>query len=130
MRFIRPLTPEEIQSLYHGYINGKKHYFRLKCKSLLMSHEGKTISEIAAFAKKTPRTIRNWLNNFEKHGVAKLIIHNGRGIKAPLDTLTKEQIKLVKKEIEKNYQNLKAVCVILRSRRRITFRFDFIRIYF
>jgi transposase len=112
-RFIRPLTPDEISTLDYGYENGAKHYFRVKCKSILMSNEGKTIFEIAAFAKKTTRTIRNWFDSFEAHGPEKLVISKGRGIKAPLDALTGDQVKLVKKEIKKNYQNLKAVCTIL-----------------
>lgn len=104
---------DEISSLEYGYEHGKKHYFRVKCKSLLMSNEGKVISEIAAFAKKTPRTIRNWFNDFENQGTEKLVIRKGRGIDAPLDALNEEQIKLVKQEIRNNYQNIKAVCTNL-----------------
>lgn len=113
MRYIRNLTEEEIASLTYGYQNGKKHYFRVKCKSLLMSHEGKTIAEIVLFSKKTPRTIRNWFNSFEKFGLENLVIRSGRGIKAALDSLTEEQIKFVKAELGQSYQNLKKVCTKL-----------------
>ena len=113
MRYIRTLSADEISGLEYGYKNGKKHYFRVKCKSLLLSNEGKTIFEIAAFAGKTQRTVRNWFNDFEQYGIEKLILKPGRGVKAILDSLTAEQIDIVKKEIRKNYQNLKAVCTIL-----------------
>lgn len=112
-RYIKSLTAEEKYSLEYGYKNGKKHYFRIKCKSILMSNEGDHISQIAAFAKKTPRTIRNWFNDFEKNGIVKLVIGKGRGIKAPLDALNEDQIKEIKTEIGKNYQNIKSVCTIL-----------------
>lgn len=112
-RYIKTLTVEEVSSLEYGYKNGRKHYFRVKCKSILMSNEGKKISQIVVFSKKTPRTIRNWFNDFEKNGIGKLAIGSGRGIKAPLDALNEEQIKELKTEISKNYQNLKGVCTIL-----------------
>lgn len=113
MRNIKELTADEIFGLEYGYINGKQHYFRVKCKGILMSNEGKTVSQIAEYAQKTPRTIRNWFDDFEQHGIERLIIQSGRGIKANLDALSCEQIKLVKAEIRKNYQNLKAVSSIL-----------------
>lgn len=115
-RYIKPLTAEEIVNLEYGYENGKKHYFRLKCKCILLSNEGKKISEIADFAKKTARTIRNWFNDYEKYGIEKFVIGKGRGIKASLDSLTEEEIKVVKEEIRKNYQNIKAVCTNLSNK--------------
>ena len=115
-RYIKTLTIEEITSLEYGYENGKKHYFRLKCKCILLSNEGKKITEIAKFANKTVRTIRNWFNDYEKYGIEKLVIDKGRGIKASLDSLTEEEIEVVKEEIRKNYQNIKAVCTILSSK--------------
>jgi len=113
MRYLRTLSPTEISTLEYGYQYGKKHYFRIKCKSLLMSHEGKTIKEIVLFAEKTPRTILNWFNAFEQSGMGDLVIQAGRGVKAVLDSLTEEQIKLVKNELSQNYQSLKTVCANL-----------------
>jgi transposase len=86
-----------------------------QCKGLLMSSEGKTISEIAAFTHKTPRTIRNWFNAFEAEGLSSLGIRRGRGIKAKLDNVAKEQLDLIKKEIKRNAQNIKTACVRLRA---------------
>lgn len=113
MRYIKPLSPSEIQALEYGYRNGKKHYFQIKCKSILLSHEGKTINEIAEFAEKTPRTIRNWFNEFEKEGIEELVIKPGRGIKAVLDNLKAPEIEIIKTEVRKNYQSLNTVCAIL-----------------
>lgn len=42
-----------------------------------------------------------------------MVIKEGRGIKAPLDSLKENQIAFIKKEIKKNYQNLNSVCTIL-----------------
>ena len=118
MRYIRRLSTGEISSLEDGYRNGKKHYFRIKCKSILLSHEGKTINEIAAFAEKTPRTIRNWFNvpiaiGIEKNGIKEFVVKPGRGIKAVLDNLKSKDIKFIKTEVEKNYQSLNTVCAVL-----------------
>lgn len=116
MRYIRALSSKERESLEYGYQYGTKHYFRIKCKSILLSDNGKTITEISDFSGKTPRTIRNWFDSFEENGIEKLVIKEGRGIKAPLDNLTENQIIFVKKEIKKNYQNLNSVCAILSSK--------------
>ena len=115
-RYIKSLTEEEIRTLEYGYKNGDKHYFRLKCQCILLSHEGKKIGELADFANKTPRTIRNWFDSYEKDGIEKLVIEDGRGIKAVLDSLTDEDVEVIKEEIKKNYQNLKAVCAHLSKR--------------
>lgn len=112
-RYIQPLTCEEIASLEAGYQNGEKHYFRLKCKSILLSHEGKTITEIAAFAQKAPRTIRNWFNEYESEGIKKLTIEKGRGVKSSLDAFTESEIEVIKQELQQNYQSIKVVCANL-----------------
>ena len=113
MRYIRKLTAAEIKILEYGYENGNKHFFRIKCKSLLLSNEGKTINEISIFAGKTPRTIRNWFDSLEKAGIEHLGISPGRGIKAPLDSLNEEDILEVKKVVKRHYQKLDVAGKIL-----------------
>lgn len=113
MRYIRELTAAEKQALEYGYKNGKKHYFRIKCKSLLLSNEGSRINELSLFAKKTQRTIRNWFDEFEKSGIGKLEIKPGRGIKAALDSLDDEQILAVKEVLKTRYQKLDTAGAVL-----------------
>ena len=109
MKRIRTLTEEEISALEYGYKYGKKHYFRIKCKSLLMSNDGNPVSEIAEFARKTTRSIRNWINDYEYKGLNTLTITPGRGMKAVLDSLSDEQIQLIKDEIKDDPQNITSV---------------------
>lgn len=99
-----------------GYREGKKHHFRVKCKSILLSNEGKTMSEVAAFAEKTTRTVRSWFNSFEKEGIEAFSIKPGRGFKAVLDHLTDAEIKIVEHEVEQNYQSLHTVAANLSNK--------------
>ncbi|MEM1326661.1 MAG: helix-turn-helix domain-containing protein [Bacteroidota bacterium] len=112
-RYITSLDEGQIEALRYGYENGKQHYFRIKCKSMLLSDEGKTIGQIAEFAQKTPRTIRNWMDAYEQHGIESFVVEEGRGKKAILDSINEEQVNLVKKVVKENYQNLKTAAAIV-----------------
>ena len=106
MKHIRILIASEISGLENGYKNGKQHHYRIKCKSLLMSNAGKSVREIAEFAGKSTRSIRNWINDYESEGLPSLSMSPGRGMKAVLDSISEEQIELVKEQIKNNPQNM------------------------
>lgn len=112
-RYIKPLSEGEISSLEYGYKNGKQHYFRVKCKSMLMSHEGKKLAEIAAYAQKTPRTIRKWMNGYESQGIESFVVGKGRGVKAVMDEFSGDQEQVVKAVLKQHYQNLKTASAVL-----------------
>ena len=110
MRYISPLTDEERAALEEGWRNGKKHHFRNRCHSILLSAESYTVPEIAKFMKTRSRTIYTWFNNWEESGLSGLGIQPGRGVKAKLDRLNTNQVSQVKEEIRSNPQSLLQVC--------------------
>lgn len=109
MRKINHLTPEEKQTLEEGYRNSSKPHFRNRCHSILVSNEGYKVKDIASLFKVRTRTIYTWFDNWETHGICGLIMRTGRGVKAELDHLSKEQMQTLKESIADNPQNLHTV---------------------
>ena len=110
MRKIEYLEVEEKITLEEGFRNSIKAHFRRKCHSILLSNEGYTVSEIAKLYNVRTRTIYTWFNSWETSGISGLISRLGRGLKAKLDTLTKEELEEVKLIIKETPQSLKKVC--------------------
>ncbi len=110
MRKIETLTEEEKKTLEQGYRNHSKPHFRNRCQSILLSFDGYVVSEIAKLHKVRTRTIYTWFNDWENHGIMGLMTVKGQGIKAKLDSLTKQQIIQVKQTIKEDPQSLKNVC--------------------
>jgi transposase len=110
MRNIEGLTQEEKVTLMEAYRNGKKVQFRTHCHAILLSQEGYNVSAISALYKVRSRTVYTWFNRWESNGISGLIPRKGRGVKAMLDSLTKEQIEQVKLAIKETPQNLKMIC--------------------
>lgn len=110
MRKIEGLTQEEKVTLMEAYRNGKKVQFRNHCHAILLSQEGYKVSAISALYKVRSRTVYTWFNRWESNGISGLIPRKGRGVKAMLDSLTKEQIEQVKLTIKETPQNLKMIC--------------------
>jgi len=110
MRKIKDLVKEEKETLEEGYRNHSKAHFRNRCHSILLSNEGYEISIIAALYKVRTRTIYTWFNRWEQGGISGLIMVKGRGIKAKLDNLSKEELEEVKEVIKEDPQSLKIVC--------------------
>ena len=60
MRFIT-LTEPEIVTLQEGHKNGSQFQFRNRCFCLILSSQGKTVSELAKFFDVSRITIYAWL---------------------------------------------------------------------
>ncbi|MFK7936160.1 MAG: transposase [Saprospiraceae bacterium] len=110
MRTISYLTEEEKVTLNEGYKNSPKSHFRRKCHSILLSFEGYKVLEIANLYKVRTRTVYTWFNHWESNGISGLIMLKGRGIKAPLDQLSAQQLQQVKKTVKQHPQSLKVAC--------------------
>ena len=67
------------------------------------------MKELSRLYEVRTRSIYTWIHNYEKLGIESLKIAAGRGIKAKLDTLSEDNIKLLKEEIALHPQNLKGV---------------------
>lgn len=110
MRRILNLSSSEQATLEAGYKNSRKHHFRNRCHSILLSYEGYTVSEIAKLYKVRSRTIYTWFNRWESMGLVGLMILQGRGVKAKLDELSEAQMEQVKAVIGSDPRSLRNIC--------------------
>lgn len=106
MRYIKDLTAEQIEALTNGYKNGKTHNYRNRCRCILLSFQGKTVPELAAFFEVSQVTIYAWYNRWDAAGLEGLPIRPGRGRKRKLDIDNAEHVKEVKKSIKIENRNL------------------------
>lgn len=107
-RFIT-LTETQKHSLEKGYKTGKSHLFRRKCQCILLSDEGKTVTELSELFGVSPISIYTWLNRWESDGIAGLKLKPGRGRPAKLRTDDQKQVKIVKTLVENEPKNLNRV---------------------
>ena len=92
------LSAAELETLENGYKNGKKFHFRTRCHSLLLSHRGFKVVEIATLLKKDECTVRRWMDNWEHKGIVGLFLGKGRGKKPALVATEAHVVELVKKK--------------------------------
>lgn len=113
MLYISNLPDEERQTLEEGHRNGKKAYFRNRCQCILLSFSGFEVKELASIYSTRTRTIYDWIHRYEQYGFLGLKIKPGRGLKAPLEDITPEQVIQVKEQLKKNPQSLREVATSL-----------------
>jgi transposase len=65
MRYVKPLTQEEITLLETHYKTSAHHRERERCKALLLSNEKNNIRTLAAYFSLDPDTIHNWITRWE-----------------------------------------------------------------
>lgn len=114
-KFIEKLSEEQKSSLKKGYQRGKSHIFRRKCQCILLSHEGKTVSELSDFFSVSAISIYKWLRNWESQGIVGLELKPGRGRPPKLNLADQEQVKRVKSLVENEPKNLNRVVGQLQS---------------
>ena len=108
-RYIEKLTETEIKSLKKGYQTGKSHLYRRKCHCILLSHQGKSVSELSDFFSVSIQSIYKWFNLWETQGIKGLELKPGRGRPPKLDSTNKNQVDTIKTVVENEPQNLKRV---------------------
>jgi transposase len=106
---IRSLSESEILSLENIIKSGEKAHFRDRCQCILLSNRHYKVKDLSDLYQVRTRTIYTWIHNYERLGISSLNICAGRGVKAKLDTLSEDNIALLKKEIALHPQNLKGV---------------------
>ena len=100
MRYITKLENETIKEL-EKIIKEEKYYkSRYRAKAILLSHQGKSVNELADIFGCKIRTIYRWFDRFELKEVAGVYELKGRGRK-PLLTIENDS-KKVKEYIKKN----------------------------
>lgn len=115
MRYITGLTEEAKQQLKEGFRNGKAHRFRIRCQSILLSAEGYQINQLASMYQVDRDSVSKWFDQWQREGIAGLQDkpRSGRPAKLRLDNAA--HVKEVKKQVEKEHQNLDKVREELRE---------------
>ena len=108
-KHIENLTEEQKSSLKKGYSHGESPLYRRKCHCILLSHSGKTASELADFFGVTTHSVRVWLNQWEEFGQEGLKLKPGRGRKPKLDHHIDQHVKAVKTLVKNEPKNLNKV---------------------
>ena len=116
MLHISTLPDEERQTLEAGHKNGNKAYFRNRCQCVLLSASGFEAKELALIYTTRTRTVYDWLHRYKRDGFLGLKIKAGRGLKAPLQGLTLEQVADIKEQLKENPQSLREVAALLSTK--------------
>ena len=107
------LTSSELECLEKGYRNDIRHHYRQRCKGILLSNDGFSVSEIALILKKQKDTIYGWIKSYKSSGIDGLENKEGQGVKSKLDDLFPEQEERIKELLGRDAQNMKKICGIL-----------------
>lgn len=107
-RFVKLGQEEEIL-VADGFKNGKKATFRKRCHYILLSHQGKTIKEIADIYKVTRQSITMWFNRYESEGLLGLHTGKGKGRPAIIRLDNEAIVTRIEELVDANAQNLKPV---------------------
>ena len=115
MRYII-LKTEEIEALEQLHKNSTDNTARKHSQCLLLSHQGRTIIDLASIFDVNRRTIERWFDCWVKSGVNSLSILPGRGVKTRLKYYGKD----VYEQLELHNRNLKNVLIYFKEKYDIT----------
>lgn len=104
-RFIK-LSKEKRSELEYGRKNGKKAPFRQRCHYILLSDQGKSVSEIAEIYQVGRQTITSWFDRYEANGITGLETKKGSGRRSIIRTDNEEHVTKIESWVEENPQNL------------------------
>lgn len=99
MRYIEQLDEETIKELEKIVKEDKRYKSRYRAQAILLSHQGKSVNELAEIFGCQIRTIYRWFNRFEAEKVEAVFELKGRGRKAILTI--EDDAKKVKEYIKK-----------------------------
>lgn len=115
MRFVK-LTEAELATLQEGHKNGAQFQFRNRCQCLILSSQGKSVTELAQFFEVSRSTLYSWLDAWDSLGITGLMNKPGRGRKPILSLQNSKQVKDVRAAIRRNPQSVKAAVAELESK--------------
>ena len=113
MRYVT-LKTDEIEALEEGSKNSN-NTIRKRSHCLLLSHQGRTIIDMASIFDVDRRTIERWFDKWEIEGMNSLPISTGRGVKTRLKGLE----EVLSKQLEIHSRNLKNVLLHLEEKHNI-----------
>lgn len=113
MRYVT-LKTEEIDALESTSRNSN-NTIRKRSHCLLLSNQGRTITDLTSIFDVDRRTIERWFDKWEKEGVNSLPITTGRGVKTRLKGLE----GVISEQLEIHSRNLKNVLLHLEEKHNI-----------
>src|ERR1035437_4277523 len=113
MRYVT-LKSDEIEALEYSS-KSSNSIIRKRSQCLLLSHQGRTIIDMANIFDVDRRTIERWFDKWEKEGLNSLPITAGRGVKTSLKGLE----EVLSKQLEIHSRNLKNVLLHLEEKHNI-----------
>lgn len=108
-RFIPSLTDKEHRSLTKGYKTGESPIYQRRCHCILLSAQQYTVNDLSSLFGVRINTIYDWFNRWEASGIQGLKLKSGRGRKKKLDTENENHVKVVKRLVENEPQQLNRV---------------------
>lgn len=115
MRNIR-LTEKEEGELKEVYKSSSYLIERKRSQCLLLSHQGKSINELAGMFGVTRLTITNWLDKWKQGGLKGVRLESGRGRKQKLAGIGQEQLVAY---VEAHSRNLNAVVALIKEKHAV-----------
>ncbi len=106
MKYVQPLTPEQRDLLDHTMRSDASFRARTRAHSLLLSSQGKTITEIAQTYQVHRVTVSSWITNWEGLGVQGLYDQPRSGRPR---TLNPEEQELAMQYLQEEPRSLKSV---------------------
>ena len=83
IRFLK-LSGEEERTRREACQRGPKYEFRMRCLCIIMNYQHHTLEQLTSYFEVSRHTIYNWLNAWQRLGLAGLYRHPGQGRKAAL----------------------------------------------
>lgn len=114
MRFVK-LSKAELITLQEGHKRGSSYQFRNRCQCLVLSSQGRTVSELSKFFDVTSITVYSWFDRWETAGLIGLMDRPGRGRKPILSLQNPAHVESVKTVVKKNAQSIKAMVAELET---------------
>ncbi len=113
MRYVT-LKTDEIEALELA-MKSSNNTIRKRSQCLLLSDQGRMITDMATIFDVDRRTIERWFDKWEKEGLNSLPISTGRGVKTRLKGLE----EVLSKQLESHGRNLKNVLLYLEEEHNI-----------
>ena len=114
MRYIK-LKTEDIELLELLVKTSINNTIRKRSQCLLLSHQKRTIKDLAMIFDAERKTIERWFDKWDSEGVNSLTITFGRGVKAKLKGLE----EVIGQQIELHNRNIKNILTFLKEEHNI-----------
>ena len=114
MRYIK-LKTEDIELLELLVKTSTNNTIRKRSQCLLLSHQKRTIKDLAMIFDAERKTIERWFDKWDSEGVNSLSIASGRGVKTKLKGFE----EVIGQQIELHNRNIKNILTFLKEEHNI-----------